>query len=76
MGGWCQPHPQPHTGDMWPEEIARWERDVFRPFERDILALLAEAESDAAEALREAGRRAEAEPAERAYWEARDVITL
>jgi hypothetical protein len=76
MGGWCVPQPQPPTEDMWPEDVEAWERDTFRPFERDILALLAEAESDAAEALREAGRLAEAEPAERAYWEARDVITL
>jgi hypothetical protein len=76
MGGWCVPQPQPHAEDMWEEELAAWERDRFRPFERDILALLAEAESDAADALREAGRLAEAEPAERAHWEARDTITI
>jgi hypothetical protein len=81
-GGWCVPQPQPSPdsighgieyvpGSEWTAWLKR-----FRAFEADILALLAEAESDAAEALREAGRKAEAEPAERAYWEARDVITL
>jgi hypothetical protein len=76
MSGWCVPHPQPHTEDMWQGEIERWELETFRPFERDILALLAEAEQDAAAALAEAGRLAEAEPAERAHWEARDVETI
>jgi hypothetical protein len=76
MGGWCVPQPQPHADDMWEHELEAWVRDRFRPFERDILALLAEAEQDATDALAEAGRLAEAEPAERAHWAARDVQTI
>lgn len=76
MGGWCVLHPQPHTEDMWPEDVARWEAETFRPFERVILSLLAEYEAEARDALREAGERAEREPAERAHWEARDVETI
>lgn len=76
MGGWCVPQPQPHTDDMWEYEITAWERDKFRPFERDILALFDEYQAEAREALRDAGERAKREPAERAYWEARDVETI
>lgn len=76
MGGWCVPQPQPHTDDMWEHEVSEWEAETFRPFERDIRELLSEYEEIAKEALREAGERAAAEPAERAYWEARDVETV
>jgi hypothetical protein len=76
MGGWCVPDPQPRTDDMWEHELEAWEAETFRPFERDILAELEACETLLAQELAEAGRLAEAEPAERAYWEARDVITL
>jgi hypothetical protein len=75
MGGWCKPHPQP---DLYTdEEIERdWLRHVFRPFERIVIELLAETRAELDEALEEADRRAAAEPAERAHWEARDVQTI
>jgi hypothetical protein len=71
MGGWCVPQPQPSLyldDELWVEEH-------FRPFEEDVLALLEDVRDRVAEAFREAARIHAAEPAEAAYWAARDVVT-
>ncbi len=76
MGGWCVPAPQPSTEDMWESEVEAWERDTFRPFERDVLALIPDVRADFLDDLADEVARATVEPAERAYWEARGVPTV
>ena len=75
MGGWAVPSPQPATDDMWPEQVDAWVAERFRPFERDLLALLADARDEFRADLIDAAQRAADEPGERAHWEARDVET-
>lgn len=77
MGGYALPVPQPlYIANMWDHEVEAWMRDQFRPFERDILGLMTEARADFLSELEDARERADAEPAERAYWEACDVVTI
>lgn len=76
MGGYATPYPQPATDDMWDSELEAWMLATFRPFERDILGLMEEARADFLSELQEAQERADREPAERAYWEACDVMTI
>lgn len=76
MGGYALPVPQPSTDDMWDHEVEAWMRDRFRPFERDILGLMTEARADFLSELQDARERADAEPVERAYWEACDVVMI
>lgn len=76
MAGWAVPHPQPATDDMYEDEIAAWVEDRFRPFERDVLALMHGCIDEFTEDLADAVESAEREPGERAHWEARDVETV
>jgi hypothetical protein len=74
--GYAVPQPQPMTDDMWEHELAAWVEDKFRPFERDVLALMHGCIDEFTGDLAEAVAAAEREPVERAYWEARDVETV
>jgi hypothetical protein len=74
MGGWAVPDPQPPHYAEDGELDGFMER--FRPLERALLALMEDFRHDFLEALADAVERAEREPAERAYWEARDTITI
>jgi hypothetical protein len=76
MGGWCVPDPQPHADDMWEHELAEWIAEKFRPFERDVLEAMDYWRDEFRAELAEAVRLAQAEPAEAAYWAARDVVTI
>lgn len=75
MGGWAQPYPQPYDA-LDDDELAAWVKDKFRPFEADILACLDDRREAFIEDVNEANVRAVAEPAEAAYWAARDVVTV
>jgi hypothetical protein len=75
MSGWCQPCPQPSIDSVGPRieyvpesELSTWVESRFRPFERDCLALMA--------ACREKFLSDLARAIERAYWEARGVVTI
>jgi hypothetical protein len=75
--GWCQPHPQPSIDSVGPEsELSAWVESKFRPFERDCLALMAGCREEYLSDLARAVKSANREPIERAYWEARDVVTV
>lgn len=76
MSGYVKPFPQPGTGGMVSDESAEWLYEQFRPFELDILGLMEEARADFLDELADARERADREPAERAYWEACDVMTI
>jgi hypothetical protein len=75
MGGWCVPQPQP-SGDADERELAEWMAERFRPFERDVLEAIGYWRDEFRAELAEAVRLAQAEPAEAAYWAARDVMTI
>jgi hypothetical protein len=76
MGGYAVPQPQPATDDLYPYELDAWVSERFRPFERDILALLdacrEEFEADVSERDSENAREA----MEAAYWRDRGVMTV
>lgn len=72
--GWLTPQPQPKFDDL--VSAARWMRDIFRPLERDVLEVMEEIREEFLAELKDAVSRANAEPAERAYWEARDTVTV
>jgi hypothetical protein len=83
MGGWAVPVPQPSPDSVGPmieyvpeSEMAEWVEKRFRPLERDLLALMADYRDEFLAELANAVERADAEPAERAYWEARDTVTI
>jgi hypothetical protein len=82
MGGWAVPHPQPSEDSVGPgieyvgANLAVWEHERFRPFEREILSLMSAIVEEFNDDVSEAIERAEREPAERAYWAARDVETI
>lgn len=73
MSGWAVPDPQPEFYSE--EEGAEWLRDVFLPFAADIEEAVAEAVANFTDGIEILRTRAEAEPAEAAYWAACDVIT-
>jgi hypothetical protein len=74
MGGWAQVDPQPDP-DWDTEEDADY-MTHFRALETHLLALMADYRDEFLAELADAVERANAEPAERAYWEARDTITV
>jgi hypothetical protein len=75
MGGWAVPHPQPHPEED-DQEVFTWVQQSFRPYELALMDLMDDYRADVRAALEEAAQRAEAEPAEAAYWAARDTITV
>jgi hypothetical protein len=72
--GWAVPQPQPEFDTI--VEATYWMRDVFRPFESDVLALMAAQREDFLVELEIAVDRARREPDEAAYWAACDVVTI
>lgn len=44
QAGWCVPHPQPNTSDMWEHEVEEWERETFGPLALAILDLMRDAQ--------------------------------
>jgi hypothetical protein len=75
MGGWCQPYPQP-ADDVTDDELEAWERERFRPFERDALSVMEGLREDFLQDVEDAREAAEREPTEAAYWAACDVVTV
>jgi hypothetical protein len=76
LGGWAQPYPQPDDDYMDEAELAEWLEHTFRPFEAALLELMADCRATFEADLADAVAAAKREPAERAYWEARDVETV
>lgn len=81
MGGWCRPYPQSSEHSIGPRleyvlDMEAWERNRFRPFEREVLALMEACREEFLADLAEAREAAEREPTEAAYWAACDVVTV